>query len=126
MRKKLGAAALLGAGGLLAVTLTVGIDGVREEMRDAIPFLRPTEQCTATVDGRRVTLSPEQAENAALITAISVRRGLPARAASIAPVIELRRNSTLLIPDRPRALTTRGLPSVSKASETTTFVPAVM
>jgi len=84
MRKKLGAAALLGAGGLLAVSLTVGVDGVREEMRDAIPFLRPSEQCTATVDGRKVTLSPEQAENAALITAISVRRGLPARAASIA------------------------------------------
>ena len=36
----------------------------------------------STVD--RVELSLEQAENASLITAISVRRGLPARAASIA------------------------------------------
>src|SRR3954454_6805760 len=40
--------------------------------------------CTATVHGRTVELSTEQAENAALIAAISVRRGLPARAASIA------------------------------------------
>jgi hypothetical protein len=42
------------------------------------------EQCTVEVDEHRVTLSQEQAENASLITAISVRRGLPARAASIA------------------------------------------
>jgi hypothetical protein len=42
------------------------------------------EECTATVDGHEVSLSTEQAENAALITAISVRRGMPARAASIA------------------------------------------
>jgi len=40
--------------------------------------------CTAVVDGHRVELTVEQAENAALITAISVQRGLPARAASIA------------------------------------------
>ncbi len=40
--------------------------------------------CVAEVDGHRVELSVEQAENASLITAISVRRGLPARAASIA------------------------------------------
>src|SRR5687768_8292797 len=43
-----------------------------------------SEQCTAEVDGHRVDLSLEQAENASLITAISVRRELPARAASIA------------------------------------------
>ncbi|MDO9495862.1 MAG: hypothetical protein Q7J48_09185 [Nocardioides sp.] len=42
------------------------------------------DTCTATVDGHTVELELEQAENAALITAISVRRGLPARAASIA------------------------------------------
>ena len=40
--------------------------------------------CTATVGGRTVELAREQAENAALIAAISVRRGMPARAASIA------------------------------------------
>lgn len=40
--------------------------------------------CTARVDGLVVDLTLEQAENAALIAAVSVRRGLPARAASIA------------------------------------------
>ena len=40
--------------------------------------------CTAEVDGHRVEITVEQAENAALISAIAVRRGLPARAASIA------------------------------------------
>jgi len=43
-----------------------------------------SEPCTATVGGRVVELAPEQAENAALIAATSVRRGMPARAASIA------------------------------------------
>ena len=42
------------------------------------------EECTAKVRGREVALSTEQAENAALITAISVQRGMPARAATIA------------------------------------------
>jgi hypothetical protein len=42
------------------------------------------EECTATVRGRTVELDTEQAENAALIAAMSVRRGMPARAASIA------------------------------------------
>ncbi|PVG81799.1 hypothetical protein DDE18_16445 [Nocardioides gansuensis] len=46
--------------------------------------LPDAEGCRAEVDGHVVELSLEQAENAALITAISVQRGLPARAASIA------------------------------------------
>jgi hypothetical protein len=40
--------------------------------------------CTATVNGRTVHLQPDQARNASLIAAIGVRRGLPARAVSIA------------------------------------------
>lgn len=40
--------------------------------------------CTATVAGRTVDLAPDQAENAALIAAIGTKRGLPARAVSIA------------------------------------------
>jgi hypothetical protein len=43
-----------------------------------------SDECTASVDGHKVDLTVEQAENAAIITAISVRRGMPARAASIA------------------------------------------
>jgi len=52
-------------------------------LREVAPLLQPDE-CTATVNGRTVTLEPEQAENAALITAVAVRRGMPARAATIA------------------------------------------
>ena len=51
--------------------------------RGAGPLPDP-EGCTATVAGRTVDLDPDQARNAALIAAIAVRRGLPARAASIA------------------------------------------
>ena len=47
------------------------------------PLLR-ADSCTATVQGRTVELAPEQAENAALISAVAVRRGMPARAATIA------------------------------------------
>ncbi len=42
------------------------------------------EGCSVELDGHRVTLSTEQSENATLIAAIGVRRGLPARAVSIA------------------------------------------
>ncbi|WP_426978840.1 hypothetical protein ACQCSU_06075 [Pseudarthrobacter sp. O4] len=42
-----------------------------------------TERCTA-VGGGDTELATDQAANAALITAVAVRRGLPARAASIA------------------------------------------
>jgi len=40
--------------------------------------------CRATALGRSVTFSPEQTANAATITAIALKRGLPARAATIA------------------------------------------
>ena len=52
-------------------------------LRGVSPILHPDE-CTATVNGRTVTLDPEQAENAALITAVAVERGMPAHAATIA------------------------------------------
>jgi hypothetical protein len=42
------------------------------------------EGCSVTLNGHRVDLSTEQSENATLIAAIGVRRGLPARAVSIA------------------------------------------
>lgn len=42
-----------------------------------------TERCTAAVDGQEHSLAPDQAANAALIAAIAVQRGLPARAATI-------------------------------------------
>jgi hypothetical protein len=51
---------------------------------DRVGPLLSSEKCVATVGGETVTLSVEQAENAALISAISVQRGMPARAATIA------------------------------------------
>lgn len=42
------------------------------------------EKCTAAVGARKAELATDQAANAALITAVAVRRGLPPRAASIA------------------------------------------
>lgn len=67
---------------LTLVGLVVGaVVLLREE--NLVPFLA-SDLCTAEVDGHTVTLEPEQAEHAGLITAIAVSRGLPARAASIA------------------------------------------
>jgi len=66
----------------LAVLAVVGGVGVAV-IRGAGPLPDP-EGCTATVNGHTVVVSTEQAENAALIAAIGVRRGLPARAVSIA------------------------------------------
>ncbi|WP_426996451.1 hypothetical protein [Pseudarthrobacter sp. N5] len=43
-----------------------------------------TEVCTAVVGSQTAELATDQAANAALITAVAVRRGMPARAATIA------------------------------------------
>ena len=71
-------AALLG----LALLIVIGAIGLAL-WKGAGPLPDP-EGCTASVDGHEVTLTTEQSENAALIAAIGVRRGLPARAVSIA------------------------------------------
>jgi len=71
---------LLGALAVVAVAVA-GVVILRDE--GLVPFAAP-DVCSATVDGRSVSLDPEQAEHAGLIAAIAVSRGLPARAASIA------------------------------------------
>src|SRR5664279_5074963 len=58
-------------------------------------FGEPT--CRATALGRSVTFSPEQTANAATITAIALKRGLPARAATIA-------NATAIVESKLRNL----------------------
>jgi hypothetical protein len=78
MSRRVGVALLAVAA--LVVVAAVGY-GV---LRGADSLFPASHECTVEVDGHRVDLTVEQAENAALITAISVRRGLPARAASIA------------------------------------------
>ena len=67
---------------LLALAMLVG------GIYTAVAFLQRsetliTERCTAA-GGQTQELATDQAANAALITAVAVRRGLPARAASIA------------------------------------------
>jgi hypothetical protein len=64
---------------VLAVVAGVGI----AMWRGSGPLPDP-EGCSAELAGRRVDLTTEQAENATLIAAIGVSRGLPARAVSIA------------------------------------------
>jgi hypothetical protein len=64
---------------IVLVVVAVGI----ATWRGSGPLPDP-EGCRATVGGHTVSLSTEQAENASLIAAIGVRRGLPARAVSIA------------------------------------------
>ncbi|WP_345713514.1 hypothetical protein, partial [Kineococcus glutinatus] len=55
-------------------------DALREQAGDVVL----QERCTATVEGASTSWSPEQMANAATVAGISVRRGLPARAATIA------------------------------------------
>lgn len=49
--------------------------------REPLPL---ADHCTATVKGATATIDPEQARNAAIISGVSVKRGLKPRAASIA------------------------------------------
>jgi len=64
---------------LLLVVAGVGLATWRGQVQ--IPALAG---CTTELDGLTVRLSVEQAENASLIAAIGIQRGLPARAVSIA------------------------------------------
>ncbi len=64
---------------MLAVVAAVGI----AFYRGLGPLPNP-EGCRAHVAGLTVALSTEQAENASVVAAVAVRRGLPARAVSIA------------------------------------------
>ncbi|MCY7400542.1 MAG: hypothetical protein LH477_06240 [Nocardioides sp.] len=68
--------AAVAAVGAVVATLVLVDRGVR-------PILDGSG-CTAEVDGHEVAIDLEQAENASLITALALRRGMPARAASIA------------------------------------------
>ena len=68
--------AVVAAVGAVAATLVLVDRGVR-------PILS-SGGCTAEVDGHEVQIDLEQAENASLIAALALRRGLPARAVSIA------------------------------------------
>lgn len=64
-----------------ALVVVTGI-GVVLARDDVLGLLRPRCQATALEDS--VTFSPEQMHHAATITAIAMKRGLPARAATVA------------------------------------------
>jgi hypothetical protein len=71
------------AAGVLVLVLAV-VAGVGVLMLRGVGPLPDPEGCTAVVGDVTVHLSTEQAENAAIIAAVGMRRGLPARAVSIA------------------------------------------
>ncbi|CAN5282579.1 heavy metal transporter [soil metagenome] len=69
---------------LVLVLVLVVVGGVGLVMKQDIGLVPDREGCKAEVGGVAVPLTTEQAENAAIIAAVGVRRGLPARAVSIA------------------------------------------
>lgn len=58
--------------------------------------------CTATAQGSTAELDPEQAGNAAIIAGIALRRGLPARAATIGIATAAQESKLVNIPDGDR------------------------
>ncbi|MDN5790159.1 MAG: hypothetical protein L0H25_04730 [Micrococcales bacterium] len=71
-----------GRAALLVVVLAVAVAGWLG-VRHLIDSIR-MPQCTITAGGMTETFDPEQTGNAALIAAVSMKRGLPPRAATIA------------------------------------------
>jgi hypothetical protein len=66
--------------GSVCAVATVGVVVGLDRLTGAGPV---TERCAAELNGSDWYLSPDQAENAALVAGTSVARGLPARAATI-------------------------------------------
>jgi hypothetical protein len=80
--RRRGRSGAIALGALLAVVLVAA--GLVVLLNRGVGLLPDPEGCRAEVDGVVVDLSTEQAENASTISAVAVRRGLPARAVSIA------------------------------------------
>ncbi|WP_240675354.1 hypothetical protein [Cellulomonas endophytica] len=74
---------MLGALALVVVLLVVAVGAVLR-LLDGRPEAAPAPVCRAELDGTGWLLSPEQAGNAALLAGEALRRGLPARAVTIA------------------------------------------
>lgn len=78
---------------VLAVA-TTGVVLALNRLDDHSPV---AERCAATADGQAWHLSPAQADNAALIAITTVRRGMPARAATIGLATALQESRLLNI-----------------------------
>jgi hypothetical protein len=87
-------APLLGCGVILvvvAVLVFAVFQWLRgKEVRQVVP---PANECVVTVGSVTYSMSPEQAKWASVIVAESIRRGLPARAASIALATAMQESS---------------------------------
>lgn len=75
---------LVALGSIAALSVVIGGAVAWIGGKSLGPLLPPPEQCEATVSGAKVVLDLEQAESAAIIAGVAVRRGLPARAVTIA------------------------------------------
>ncbi|WP_112244234.1 hypothetical protein [Kribbella monticola] len=82
MPVKRGPIVAVAAVGVLALAVAAGISAING--KGVGPLLPPREQCEATAGGNTVVLDLDQAESAAIIVGVAVRRGLPAKAATIA------------------------------------------
>ena len=87
----------LRAAGAGVVVLAVAVGGVVLLLQQTTPPSATRQECTAALDGRFWYLSPAQADNAALITAVSLRRQMPARAATIALATALQESKLINI-----------------------------
>ncbi|QCB94345.1 hypothetical protein [Cellulomonas shaoxiangyii] len=68
---------------VLVGVLVAAVAGVVTLLDRTHPAAPTAERCVAHLDGTDWRLSPDQAQNAALVSALAVRRGLPARAVTI-------------------------------------------
>ncbi|KQT02422.1 hypothetical protein [Cellulomonas sp. Leaf395] len=78
--------------------LVAGTVGVVVALSRLHPAPPAAQQCVAELDGTRWKLSPDQAQNAALIAATGLQRGLPARAVTIALATALQESRLVNVP----------------------------
>jgi hypothetical protein len=78
---------------VLLVLVIVAVSGYQAYL--AVRRSLFSASCTVTASGTSFTFTPEQTANAALIAALSVKRGLPARAATIALATALQESKLL-------------------------------
>ncbi|KSW29603.1 hypothetical protein [Cellulomonas sp. B6] len=82
-RRRGGCLPALGVALLAVLVAGVGVVGVVTLLDRTRPRPPVAERCVAHLDGTDWSLSPDQAQNAALVSSLAVRRGLPARAVTI-------------------------------------------
>lgn len=94
-----GRAALAGLTAVLLLAVGVIAWGWWQGSLGGVP-LRP--HCTATALGTTTELNPEQAGNAGIIAGVALRRGLPARAATIGIATAIQESKLINLPDGDR------------------------